>query len=88
MSISDPHFVCQISQPPNIGQKWFCILNLHMDLSFQEKKTACKSVTWFSIYGNYRNTGEFRRFFFKHPVCNHGGTATETKTTQASEANF
>ena len=32
---SEPHFVFQITPPPNIGQKWFCIQNLRMDLSFQ-----------------------------------------------------
>ena len=38
-----------------------------MDLSFQEKKAVCKSVTWFKSYNNSSDTGEFRRFF-KHPV--------------------
>ena len=32
--------VLQISQPPNIVQKWFCIQNLHMDISFQKKQTV------------------------------------------------
>ena len=27
-------FCFQISSPSNIGQKWFCILDLQMDLSF------------------------------------------------------
>ena len=61
------HFVLQISWLPKIIQNWFCILNLHMDLSFQEKKTVCKSVTWFTSYTNSQDKGEFRRFF-KHPV--------------------
>ena len=35
----------QIYQTPNMGQKWFCIQNLQMDLSFQEKKkTVCNFV--------------------------------------------
>ena len=49
-SISEPHFVLQISQPPIIAQKWFCIQNLHMDISFQQKKAVCKSVPWFLKY--------------------------------------
>ena len=32
------YFVSQISRPLENEQKWFCILNLRMDLSFQEKK--------------------------------------------------
>ena len=40
LSISEPHFVLQISQPTNIAQKRLCIQNLYMDLSFQKKKTA------------------------------------------------
>ena len=38
LSTSEPPFVFQISQSSNIGQKWFCIQNLQMDFSFQEKK--------------------------------------------------
>jgi len=68
LSALEPHFVFQISQPPNIGQKWFCILDLRMDLSFQEKKMACGSVTWFTVCSGSRDTGEFRRFFLKRPV--------------------
>ena len=45
LSISEPHFVLQISQPPNIAQKWFCIQNLHMDISLQKKQTVYKSVS-------------------------------------------
>ena len=69
LSTSEPPFVFQISQSSNIGQKWFCIQNLQMDFSFQEKKTVCKSVKWFTSYSNSRDTGEFMRFF-KHPVDN------------------
>ena len=43
--LQKPHFVLQISRLPKIVQNCFCIQNLRMDLSFQEKKTACKSVT-------------------------------------------
>ena len=39
LCISESIFVLQISQPPKITQKWFCTQNLHMDLSFQKKKT-------------------------------------------------
>ena len=69
LSTSEPHFVFQISQPPNIGQKWFCISDLQINLSFWEKKTICKSVTLFTSYSNSCDTGEFMRFF-KHPVGN------------------
>ena len=52
LSFPEPGFVSQISQSPKIAQNWFCIQNLHMNLSFQEKKTICKSVHWLgsSIY--------------------------------------
>ena len=40
LSISEPNFVLQISQSPNNAQKWFCIQNLLMGLSFQKKKTV------------------------------------------------
>ena len=60
---SEPHFVFQISFLPNIAQKWFCMQNLRSDLSFQEKKTVCKSVTWFISYNNYCDEREFRSFF-------------------------
>ena len=36
--ISQPYFVFQISQPPNMSQKCFCIQHSRMDLSFQERK--------------------------------------------------
>ena len=42
----ESYFVLQISQPPKIAQKWFCIQNLHMDFCFQEKKTIWKSNVW------------------------------------------
>ena len=61
-------FVLRISWLPKIVHNWFCFQNLRMELSFQEKKTACKSVTWFTSYHNFSDTGEFRRFFFKNPV--------------------
>ena len=61
------HFVLQISWLPKIVQKWFCIQNLRMDLSFQEKKTVCKSVTWFTSYANSR-IQENSWVFFKRPV--------------------
>ena len=38
LSTSEPYFVFQISQPPNLAQIWFCIQNLQMDISFKEKK--------------------------------------------------
>ena len=31
-----PDFVSQTSQPPGMAQKWFCIQNLQIDLSFKE----------------------------------------------------
>ena len=37
-SVQEPRFVLQISRPPLIAQKGFCIQNLHMGLSFLEKK--------------------------------------------------
>ena len=40
LSISEPGFVLQISQPPKIAQNWFGIQNWHMDLSFQRKKNG------------------------------------------------
>ena len=40
LSISEPHFVLQISQPPNIAQKWFCIQNLHMGDSTQPQQKS------------------------------------------------
>ena len=40
--------------------------NLRMDLSFQEKKTVCNSVAWFTSYNSSRDMGEFLRFFSHH----------------------
>ena len=41
LSISEPHFVLQISQPPNITHKLFCIQNLHMgDFSQPQQEYA------------------------------------------------
>ena len=37
LSTSELHFVFQISQPPNIAQKWFFMQNLQMDLNFSEE---------------------------------------------------
>ena len=39
LSISEPGFVLQITQPPKIAQNWFCIQNLHINLSCHKKKT-------------------------------------------------
>ena len=41
LSVSEPHFVSQISHHPKIAEKWFCTQNLRMDISFQEKKIFC-----------------------------------------------
>ena len=53
---SQPHFVSQIYLPPNITQKWFYIQNLQRGLSFQEKRTVCKSVTWRTSNTNSQET--------------------------------
>ena len=45
LSVSEPHFVLQISQPPGFTQKWFYIHDLYMDLSFQKKKPGWKSIS-------------------------------------------
>ena len=50
LSVSESHFVLQISHLPNIAQKWVCTQNLHMALSFQKKKTVWNSVSWFLRY--------------------------------------
>ena len=62
LSISQPYFVFQISKPPNIILKWFCIQNLQIDLRFQEKRMVCKSIIWFTSYSNCIDPGEFRCF--------------------------
>ena len=46
---------------------YYKIQNLRMDLSFEEKKTICKSVKCFTSYSNPRDTGGFMHFF-KNPV--------------------
>ena len=71
LSISQPYFVFQISQPPNMAQKSFCIQQSQIDLSFLEIKTVCNSVAWFTSYNNFRDTGEFRRFFLNalYDIC-------------------
>ena len=66
LSISDPHFVCQISQPPNMAQKGFCIQISQMDLSFKKKKQFV--IPWLTSYANFYYTGEFRCFYLKRPV--------------------
>ena len=50
LCVKKNHFVSQTSQPPQIVQKWFCIQNVRMDLSFKEKKTVCNFVVWFLKY--------------------------------------
>ena len=62
-SIPEPLFVLQISQLPKVAQNWFCIQNLHMELSFQKKKEILKSVHWFR-----RNlTNKHLNVFFETP---------------------
>ena len=56
-SVQEPRFVLQISRPPLIAQKGFCIQNLRMGLSFLEKKTIIKSDIWLP------------RYLEKSPVC-------------------
>ena len=41
-SVSEPYFVLLMSWSPKIAHKWFCILNLHLDLSFQGEKNYLK----------------------------------------------
>ena len=66
-SIPEPLFVLQISQLPKVAQNWFCIQNLHMELSFQKKKEILKSVHWFR-----RNlTNKHLNVFFETP-CSFG----------------
>ena len=64
LSVSEPYFALLISWSPKIAQKWFCIQNLRLDLSFQEKKTIWKSNAWFTR--NLQN--KHGTIFFKHPV--------------------
>ena len=62
-SIPEPLFVLQISQLPKVAQNWFCIQNLHMELSFQKKKTVLKSIHWFRRY----QTNKHLNVFFETP---------------------
>ena len=48
--VSETNFVSQISQPNVFVQQWFCIQNLRMDLSVQQKQTVRESVFWFLRY--------------------------------------
>ena len=66
----ETHIVSQISQLPEITQKWFCIQNLPMNLSFQGKKTVCNFVAWFTSYSRSCDIREFLRFFLIRPVAN------------------
>ena len=65
---SETHIVSKISQLPEITQKWFCIQNLPMNLSFQGKKTVCNFVAWFTSYSRSCDIREFLRFFWIRPV--------------------
>ena len=60
---SENHIVFHISQLPEIKQKWFCIQNLPMNLSFQGKKTVCNSLAWFTSYSHSYDIGELLRVF-------------------------
>ena len=67
LSTSEPYFVFQISQPPNLAQIWFCIQNLHMDLSFKGKKQIVNPLHGLQVTAILmiqENSG----VFFKHPV--------------------
>ena len=66
---SETPIVSQISQPPEIIQKWFCIHNLPMNLSFQRKKIVCNSLAWFTSYSHSYDIGEFLHFFIHPVVC-------------------
>ena len=56
LSIPEPRFVLQISQPPQIAQNWFCIQNLHMDLSLQIKKNGLEICSLVSEVLNKQTT--------------------------------
>ena len=63
VSVSESDFGLQISQPPNITQKWFCIQNLHMDLSFQKKKR------FRNLFLGSQDIKQIQKIhFFRHPV--------------------
>ena len=64
LSFPELRFVLWISQPLNIAQSWFCIQNLHMDLSFQKKK---RFRNLFIGFGDIKETN-ILTFFLKHPV--------------------
>jgi len=59
-SVSEPYFVLLISWSPKIEQKWFCIQNLRMDLSFQEKKAnpmlGCQDICKINTAPFFLNT--------------------------------
>ena len=61
LSSLEPYFVFQICQSPQI---WFCIPNVHMDLSFKKKK-------WFvyPLHGIHSfDVGEFVRSVLNKPL--------------------
>ena len=60
---SETNIVSQISQLPEITQKWFYIQTLPMNLSYQGKKTVSNFVTWFTSYSRSCNIREFFGFF-------------------------
>ena len=70
LSVSEPHFVLQISHLPNMAQKWFCTQNLHMGLSFQKKKTV-----WKSVFGSWDIKQIPKVNFFETP-CSYPLTTT------------
>ena len=62
VSASEFHFGFQISQPPNITQKWFCIQNLHMDL--RSKKQFRNLFLGFRVIKQIQKVN----FFLRRPV--------------------
>ena len=68
LSVSQPYFVFQIFQPPNMAQRWFCIQHSQMDLCFQERKTVSNSVAWLTSYNNFLWNRRIQAGFFKRPV--------------------
>ena len=46
LSILEPDFALQISQPPKIARNWFCTQNFDMDLSSQKKKNSLEICSW------------------------------------------
>ena len=72
LSVSESHFVLQISHIPNIAQKWVCTQNLHMALSFQKKKNGLEMRFLVPvILSKYK-----RLIFFRCPVDNLINLAT------------